>query len=242
MTRGPGPSLCLSLSWEPTVTTALSACPEVDDRSFVSAVNTPSLNKFLPASNLKPGTHLKTPDGQTAVVVGGSVPADQDGWMWDLTVQDDHDFYVEPAVVLPPSRAGPTRAGTEAAGVPVLVHNCGTGTVYRSDTRGPDEIFNSGFEPRGSNMDIMEHASGYSTDSGYVSTTKYESIAQGRGGNVYHIDGVDGVDVNEAWPDNPFASEEEIAVPGSVDPSRIIGVRLQDGTWMDNPNYVPPGE
>ena len=41
MTRGPGPSLCLSLSWEPTVTTALSACPEVDDRSFVSAVNTP---------------------------------------------------------------------------------------------------------------------------------------------------------------------------------------------------------
>jgi hypothetical protein len=38
--------------------------------------------------------------------------------MWDLTVQDDHDFYVEPATVLPPSRAGPTA---------VLVHNenCG---------------------------------------------------------------------------------------------------------------------
>jgi hypothetical protein len=49
------------------------------------------------------------------------------------------------------------------------------------------------------------------------------------------------VDVNEAWPDNPFANEEEIAVPGSIDPSRIIGVRLQDGTWMDNPNYLPPG-
>jgi hypothetical protein len=91
-------------------------------------------------------------------------------------------------------------------------------------------------------MDIMEHASGYSTDSGYVSTTKYEGIAEARGGNVYHIDGVVGVDVNEAWPDNPFANEEEIAVPGSIDPSRIIGVRLQDGTWMDNPNYLPPGE
>jgi hypothetical protein len=109
VTRGPGPSLCLSLSWEPTVTTALSACPEVDDRSFVSAVNTPSLNKFLPASNLKPGTHLKTPDGQAAVVVGGSVPAVHDGWMWDLTVpgNNDHDFYVV---------AGSTS---------VLVHNCG---------------------------------------------------------------------------------------------------------------------
>ena len=30
--------------------------------------------------------HLKTPDGQVAVVVGGSVPAVHDGWMWDLTV------------------------------------------------------------------------------------------------------------------------------------------------------------
>jgi hypothetical protein len=63
-----------------------------------------------------------------------------------------------------------------------------------------------------------------------VSTTKYEGIAEARGGNVYHIDGVDGEDVNEAWPDNPFANEEEIAVPGSIDPSRVIGVRLQDGT------------
>jgi hypothetical protein len=37
--------------------------------------------------------------------------------MWDLTIQDVHDFYVEPATVLPPTRAGPTA-------VPVLVHNC----------------------------------------------------------------------------------------------------------------------
>jgi hypothetical protein len=51
--------------------------------------------------------HLKTPDGQSAVVASGSVPADHDGWMWDLTVpgNNDHDFYVT--------------AGTIA----VLVHN-----------------------------------------------------------------------------------------------------------------------
>jgi hypothetical protein len=91
-------------------------------------------------------------------------------------------------------------------------------------------------------MDLMEHASGYSTDSGYVSTTKYERIAKGRGGHVYHIDGVDGADVNREWPGNPFSSEEEIAVPGRVDTSRIIGVRMRDGTWMDNPNYAPVGK
>jgi len=112
VTRGPGPSLCLSLSWEPTVTTALSACPEVDDRSFVSAVNTPSRNQWLPASNLKPGEHLKTPNGQIAVADGGSTPADLDGRMWDLTVpgNNDHDFYV---------------IAGQASGVPVLVHNSG---------------------------------------------------------------------------------------------------------------------
>ena len=57
----------------------------------------PSLDYgWIPAKQLKPGMHLKTPDGQSAVVVGGSVPAVHDGWMWDLTVpgNNDHDFYV----------------------------------------------------------------------------------------------------------------------------------------------------
>jgi hypothetical protein len=172
--------------YDVTVKTAAGA--EVIHTTSAHLFWVPSLNKFLPASKLKAGARLKTPNGQSAVVVGGSTPADRDGWMWDLTVQDDHDFYVEPAAVLPPSRAGPAEGSTGVVGVPVLAHNCGSGTVYRSDTRSPGEIFNSGFEPRGSNMDIMEHASGYSTDSGYVSTTKYEGIAEARGGNVYHIE------------------------------------------------------
>ena len=75
----------------------------------------------IPANHLKPGMHLKTPDGQSAVVVGGSVPADHDGWMWDLTVpgNNDHDFYVT---------AGQSRE------VPVLVHNSDAecGPVYES--------------------------------------------------------------------------------------------------------------
>jgi hypothetical protein len=73
----------------------------------------PSLNKFLPASNLKAGIHLKTPDGQTAVVVGGTIPKVHDGWMWDLSVpgNNDHDFYV--------LATGPFRMTDPA----VLVHN-----------------------------------------------------------------------------------------------------------------------
>ncbi len=67
---------------------------------------------WTPANHLKPGAHLKTPDGQSAIVVGGSIPAVHDGWMWDLTVpgNNDHDFYVA------------------VAATAVLVHNCGDGT------------------------------------------------------------------------------------------------------------------
>ncbi|MFH8795576.1 hypothetical protein [Streptomyces sp. NPDC017941] len=64
-----------------------------------------------------------------------------------------------------------------AGATPVLVHNSGGACpLYRSDTRGPDEIFQSGFEPRGDNMDLLEHASGYSRDSGYVATTTSKGI------------------------------------------------------------------
>jgi hypothetical protein len=59
---------------------------------------------------------------------GGTTPKRHDGWMRDLTVQDDHDFYVEPAVALPPVRAG-------QAEVAVLVHNCG-GTRFSVDSAG----------------------------------------------------------------------------------------------------------
>jgi hypothetical protein len=118
VTRGPGPSLCLSLSWEPTVTTALSACPEVDDRSFVSAVNTPYLDQFIPAKQLKTGERLKTPNGTLATADGGTTPKVHDGWMWDLTVpgNNDHDFYVL-------AEPGGQGSYNVARNTPILVHN-----------------------------------------------------------------------------------------------------------------------
>ncbi len=72
---------------------------------------------WIPANHLKPGMHLKTPDGQPAIVVGGSVPADHDGWMWDLTVpgNNDHDFYVLAVAANTKSTGG--------TGTLILVHN-----------------------------------------------------------------------------------------------------------------------
>jgi hypothetical protein len=76
----------------------------------------PATKQWVPAGKLKNGEHLKTPDGTTAVADGGSVPAQHDGWMWDLTVpgNNDHDFYVV------------------VAATAVLVHNCPAGSIPRS--------------------------------------------------------------------------------------------------------------
>ncbi len=64
------------------------------------------LYKWVPAAIFRKGEALKTPSGQRAVAWGGKVPANRDGWMWDLTIQGDHDFYVDTTVAA------------------VLVHNC----------------------------------------------------------------------------------------------------------------------
>jgi Pretoxin HINT domain len=91
------------------LTVKTSRGTEVIDTTSSHLFWDPYLDKgWIPAKQLKPGTHLKTPDGQVAVVVGGSVPAVHDGWMWDLTVpgNNDHDFYVTVATTA------------------VLVHNC----------------------------------------------------------------------------------------------------------------------
>ena len=81
---------------------------------------TPYLHQWVPASKLKKGEHLKTPDGAVAYANGGSVPADDVGWMWDLTVpgNGDHDFYV---VSL--ANQNSDSAGSSAEAIPVLVHN-----------------------------------------------------------------------------------------------------------------------
>jgi hypothetical protein len=67
-------------------------------------------NRWVKAAALKHGTHLRVPGRGTVTVADGHAPRNATGWMWDLTVPGDHDFYVQ--------------ATTTA----ILVHNddCGT--------------------------------------------------------------------------------------------------------------------
>ncbi|HEY6312254.1 MAG TPA: RHS repeat-associated core domain-containing protein [Streptosporangiaceae bacterium] len=53
--------------------------------------------RWVKAGALKYGTHLRTPAGGTATVLGGYTPRHHDGWMWDLTVTPSHDFYIDTA-------------------------------------------------------------------------------------------------------------------------------------------------
>jgi hypothetical protein len=92
--------------------------------------------------------HLKAPDGQSAVVVGGSVPAVHDGWMWDLTVpgNNDHDFYVQPgatAVLVHNDNGTPGCSPAEqAAGLQSAVEKRASEIIASQSTR----VAGTGFE------------------------------------------------------------------------------------------------
>ena len=51
--------------------------------------------RWVKAAALRYGTHLRTPGGTAATVVTGWVHVQRDGWMWDLTITSDHDFYID---------------------------------------------------------------------------------------------------------------------------------------------------
>ncbi len=57
----------------------------------------PAARRWVKAGALRPGSLLTSDEGTRVGVVGGYVPADKAGWMWDLTVSGDHDFYVSVA-------------------------------------------------------------------------------------------------------------------------------------------------
>jgi hypothetical protein len=60
------------------------------------------------ADALSTGDFLRTSGRAKVSVVSGYAPAGATGWMWDLTVPGDHDFYID----------------VTATSIPVLVHNC----------------------------------------------------------------------------------------------------------------------
>lgn len=122
--------------------------------------------------------------------------------------------------------------------------------TFRGDARGPDEIFGTGFEPRGTNTDLYDYAAN-NTPSIYVSTSKSSDVATdfatgfgSRDGYVYAVNPRNGIDVNDALgPRSPFPDELEVAVPGGVKPSDVRGATpvSADGTpgsySVLNPNF-----
>jgi hypothetical protein len=104
--------------------------------------------------------HLKTPDGHSAVVVGGSVPAVRDGWMWDLTVpgNNDHDFYVL-------GDEGSSHSPRQADAVAVLVHNSSCGISSADILNDPKAV--EGLTP--SQIDDLARNAGYDVQPGSAS-------------------------------------------------------------------------
>ena len=113
--------------------------------------------------------------------------------------------------------------------------------VYRGDSRPPSQIFEEGFTARGKNMDLTDHAFGYSDDSGYISTSRSKNVATefaGPDGYVYKIKKpANGVDVNQKLGNNsPFPWERELAIPTKI-PNRLIlsAKGLKAGVVIENP-------
>ncbi|MCX4756203.1 scabin-related ADP-ribosyltransferase [Kitasatospora purpeofusca] len=117
--------------------------------------------------------------------------------------------------------------------------------MYRADTRGHDEIFANGFEPKGDNLDINQHVHENRTDSGFVSTSRTRGAAEGVANDFYMDDDThiykirgSGIDVNAHFGKNsPYPWEEEIALAGKVHPHDIEGVWNHLGEWTPNPRF-----
>lgn len=146
-------------------------------------------------------------------------------------------------------RAGDNRADAADASAATAVSQ----TVYRVDGRPPGTIFNEGFQPKGTSTDLENYVLA-NQPSAFVSTSKIAAIAENPafakpGTYLYEVDGsmIKGIDVNQAYPDNPFANESEIAVVGGVPRDAIISAKPilpggGVGPTIPNPFYSGGGQ
>ncbi|WP_458376814.1 RHS repeat-associated core domain-containing protein [Pseudomonas pergaminensis] len=127
--------------------------------------------------------------------------------------------------------------------------------LYRGDSREPDEIFEKGFESRGTSTDLYLHSlNNASPPSNYVptSTSRKQALvfASSYGfeeGFLYTLKKIPGRDVNkELGARSKHKNEAEIAIPGRIDSKDILGASPvnEDGTFKGytilNPNREYP--
>ncbi|MBB4937914.1 hypothetical protein FHR32_002219 [Streptosporangium album] len=121
----------------------------------------------------------------------------------------------------------------------------------RYDSRGPDRIFEEGFQPQGDELDLHEFIHGH--PGGFVSTSRDINLivrARHNGFYRYLVDVPGGIDVRRSARVNtylrPIRTEREVAVPGGIDRRYIVGAqRYRGGGMFDpfipNPHYSPEG-
>ncbi|MER5217864.1 ADP-ribosyltransferase [Streptomyces sp. NPDC002838] len=133
---------------------------------------------------------------------------------------------------------------------PVWRKTCGT--LYRSDGRGPDIVFEQGFYPKdvvGGQYDIEKYVL-VNQPSPYVSTSYDHDLYKTwwKADYNYYIDAPGGVDVNRTIGDtHKWADQVEVAFPGGIAREYIIGVCPVDkktkvenmSGCKSNPHYEP---
>lgn len=144
----------------------------------------------------------------------------------------------------------PGTNGVKINDIPPHVRYTESGPLYRGDGRPPEELFNKGFDARGTDRDLARYQL-ENNDSIYISTSKSMGVAedfakmQGPGGYVYEINprGLQGVDVNATLGrESILAHEVEIAILGRIPPENVISARkiMPNGSLGDiilNPRY-----
>ncbi|RUT06170.1 hypothetical protein DSM106972_033760 [Dulcicalothrix desertica PCC 7102] len=131
--------------------------------------------------------------------------------------------------------------------------------TFRGDSRPPEEIFNTGFQPwnPSGNLTLQQHVDLFDEttgapidirDSQWISTSYSASVAKGfanqnfEGGYVYSLRPEVGLDVNLTLVRN--SPESEFAVLGGIQSKNILGARKVDeydkfvGDFILNPNFV----
>ncbi|MFI9625591.1 ADP-ribosyltransferase [Streptomyces sp. NPDC052042] len=123
--------------------------------------------------------------------------------------------------------------------------------LYRADGRGPQTIFEEGFQARDityGQYDLQEYVL-VNQPSPYVSTTyDHDLYKRWKAAFNYYVDAPGGVDVNKTIGDtHKYADQVEVAFPGGVDRTFIVGAcpidqatktEIMSGC-VDNPHYRP---
>ncbi|MFD5802744.1 MULTISPECIES: ADP-ribosyltransferase [unclassified Streptomyces] len=133
---------------------------------------------------------------------------------------------------------------------PVWRTTCGT--LYRSDSRGPQVVFEEGFHAKdvyNGQYDVEKYVL-VNQPSPYVSTSYDHDLYKTwyKSGYNYYIDAPGGIDVNKTIGDtHKWADQVEVAFPGGIQRQYIIGVCPVDrktkteimNDCESNPHYRP---